>query len=121
MDSIRFEAARFHPILCFSLCIACIARHPVRGLKGIRPRYGDEDEVRAMVPGYIEAEDDPLQMEIQGDKRQSLVVLLCSSCCDVTPSFCTECEGDATLSAFLEQSFTELLLGLKLPSAFVLS
>ena len=24
-----------------------------------------------MVPGYIEAEDDPLQMEIQGDKRQS--------------------------------------------------
>ena len=45
------------------------------------------------------------------------VFLLCSSCCDVTPSFCTECEGDATLSAFLEQSFTELLLGLKLPSA----
>ena len=71
----------------------------------------------AMVPGYIEAEDDPLQMEIQGDKRQSLVVLLCSSCCDVTPSFCTACEGDATLSALLEQSFTELLLGLKLPSA----
>ena len=70
-----------------------------------------------MAPGYIEAEDDPLQMEIQGDKRQSLVVILCSSCCDVTPSFCTECEGDATLSAFLEQSFTELLLGLKLPSA----
>ena len=24
-----------------------------------------------MVPGYIEAEDDPLQMVIQGDKRQS--------------------------------------------------
>ena len=54
-----------------SHCIARIARHPVRGLKGIRPRYGDEDEVRAMVPGYIEAEDDPLQMEIQGDERQS--------------------------------------------------
>ena len=24
-----------------------------------------------MVPGYIEAEEDPIQMEIQGDKRQS--------------------------------------------------
>ena len=48
-----------------------IARHPVQGLKGIRPRYGDEDEVRPMVPGYIEAEDDPLQVAIQGDKRQS--------------------------------------------------
>ena len=23
------------------------------------------------------------------------VFLLCSSCCDVTSSFCTECEGDA--------------------------
>ena len=47
-----------------------------RGIKGHRPRWVPDDEledVKAMVPGYAEQEEDPIQREIQDmkDKRQS--------------------------------------------------
>ena len=47
-----------------------------RGIKGHRPRWVPDDEledVKAMVPGYVEQEEDPIQREIQDmkDKRQS--------------------------------------------------
>ena len=47
-----------------------------RGIKGHRPRWVPDDElddVKAMVPGYVEQEDDAIQREIQDmkDKRQS--------------------------------------------------
>ena len=47
-----------------------------QGIKGHRPRWVPDDEledVKAMVPGYVEQEEDPTQREIQDmtDKRQS--------------------------------------------------
>ena len=47
-----------------------------RGIKGHRPRWVPDDEledVKAMVPGYVEQEEDPTQTEIQDvkDTRQS--------------------------------------------------
>ena len=47
-----------------------------RGIKGHRPRWAPDDEledVKAMVPGYVEQEEDPIQRKIQDtkDKRQS--------------------------------------------------
>ena len=45
-------------------------KHTKDQRRSTRPRDGEPEEVRAMVPGYIEAEEDPIQMEIQGDKRQ---------------------------------------------------
>ena len=47
-----------------------------RGIKDHRPRWAPDDEledVKAMVPGYVEQEEDPIQREIQDmkDKRQS--------------------------------------------------
>ena len=47
-----------------------------QGIKGHRPRWVPDDEleyVKAMVPGYIEQEEDPIQTETQDmkDKRQS--------------------------------------------------
>ena len=46
------------------------------GIKDHRPRWVPDDEledVKAMVPGYVEQEEDPTQREIQDmkDKRQS--------------------------------------------------
>ena len=46
-----------------------------QGIKGHRPRWVPDDEledVKAMVPGYVEQEEDPIQREIQDmkDKRQ---------------------------------------------------
>ena len=47
-----------------------------RGIKGHRPRWVPDDEledVKAMVPGYVEQEEDPTQRGIQDmkDSRQS--------------------------------------------------
>ena len=47
-----------------------------RGIKGHRPRWVPDDEledVKAMMPGYVEQEEDPIQREIQDmkNKRQS--------------------------------------------------
>ena len=47
-----------------------------RRIKGHRPRWAPDDEsddVKAMVPGYVEQEEEPIQREIQDmkDKRQS--------------------------------------------------
>ena len=47
-----------------------------RGIKGHRPRWVPDDEledVKAMMPGYVEQEEDPIQREIQDmkDKRQT--------------------------------------------------
>ena len=47
-----------------------------RGIKDHRPRWVPDDEledVKAMVPGYVEQEEDPIQGEIQDmkHKRQS--------------------------------------------------
>ena len=47
-----------------------------RGINGHRPRWVPDDEledVKAMVPGYVEQEEDPIQREIQDmkGKRQS--------------------------------------------------
>ena len=47
-----------------------------RGIKDHRPRWVPDDEledVKAMVPGYVEQEEDPVQTEIKDmkDNRQS--------------------------------------------------
>ena len=47
-----------------------------QGIKGHRSRWAPDDEleyVKAMMPGYVEQEEDPMQAEIQDrkDKRQS--------------------------------------------------
>ena len=41
-----------------------------RGLKGKRPRFEDDLDVKAADPGYIETEDDPRQREPQSDDKK---------------------------------------------------
>ena len=53
-----------------------IHRQVLGGIKGQHPRWVPDDElenVKAIVPGYVEQEEDPIQRGIQDmkDKRQS--------------------------------------------------